>query len=293
MSVIMGLALGAGLLLIWWSYWPRTARLVERRQSKTQQLIAQSGIAHVTLPGMVTLSVILALVVLISLTALTGAIPIGISFGLFAAASPWAALAWQAKRRQTILREVWPDAIDNLRSAVRAGLTLPEALAQLSERGPEELRDVFETFALDYRAGARFTDALDRLKQSLADPTGDRLIAALKVTREVGGADIGRLLETLSDFLRDDARTRAELGLFARLRHKLLTWGNGVDEDLTRFRIPSELEENPNMKWLVFGLLGAYSERPIRATIKSSLILSAYYQLPSTTDLTQAAFMKA
>jgi len=211
MSVIMGLALGAGLLLIWWSYWPRTARLVERRQSKTQQLIAQSGIAHVTLPGMVTLSVILALVVLISLTALTGAIPIGISFGLFAAASPWAALAWQAKRRQTILREVWPDAIDNLRSAVRAGLTLPEALAQLSERGPEELRDVFETFALDYRAGARFTDALDRLKQSLADPTGDRLIAALKVTREVGGADIGRLLETLSDFLRDDARTRAEL----------------------------------------------------------------------------------
>lgn len=211
MSVIMGLALGAGLLLIWWSYWPRTARLVERRQSKTQQLIAQSGIAHVTLPGMVTLSVILALVVLISLTALTGAIPIGISFGLFAAASPWAALAWQAKRRQTILREVWPDAIDNLRSAVRAGLTLPEALAQLSERGPEELRDVFETFALDYRAGARFTDALDRLKQSLADPTGDRLIAALKVTREVGGADIGRLLETLSDFLRDDARIRAEL----------------------------------------------------------------------------------
>lgn len=211
MSVIMGLALGAGLLLIWWSYWPRTARLVERRQSKTQQLIAQSGIVHVTLPGMVTLSVILALVVHISLTALTGAIPIGISFGLFAAASPWAALAWQAKRRQTILREVWPDAIDNLRSAVRAGLTLPEALAQLSERGPEELRDVFETFALDYRAGARFTDALDRLKQSLADPTGDRLIAALKVTREVGGADIGRLLETLSDFLRDDARTRAEL----------------------------------------------------------------------------------
>src|SRR5699024_4226144 len=74
-----------------------------------------------------------------------------------------------------------------------------------------ELSYILYPFALDYRAGARFTDALDRLKQSLADPTGDRLIAALKVTREVGGADIGRLLETLSDFLRDDARTRAEL----------------------------------------------------------------------------------
>ena len=45
----------------------------------------------------------------------------------------------------------------------------------------------------------------------MSDPTADRLIAALQITREVGGADIGRLLETLSDFLRDDARTRAEL----------------------------------------------------------------------------------
>src|SRR5699024_3682684 len=42
-------------------------------------------------------------------------------------------------------------------------------------------------------------------------PTADRLIAALQITRKVGGADIGRLLETLSDFLRDDARTRAPL----------------------------------------------------------------------------------
>ena len=104
-----------------------------------------------------------------------------------------------------------PDAIDNLRSAVRAGLTLPEALTQLAERGPNELRVPFEEFAADYRAGARFSDALERLKHSLADPTADRLIASLHVTREVGGADIGRLLETLSDFLRDDARTRAEL----------------------------------------------------------------------------------
>lgn len=158
-----------------------------------------------------TLSLVLALVVFVSFTALTGATPIGLSFGVFAAALPWAVLTWQANRRQTALREIWPDAIDNLRSAVRAGLTLPEALAQLADRGPEELREAFSSFATDYRSGARFDDALERLKNTLADPTADRLVAALKVTREVGGADIGRLLQTLSDFLRDDARTRAEL----------------------------------------------------------------------------------
>lgn len=211
MSVILGLALGAGLLLIWWSFWPRKAKPSDPIPSKAQQLIARSGIARITVPGVVTLSLVLAFVVFISLTALTGAVPIGVCFGLFAAAVPWAALSWQASRRQTALREIWPDAIDNLRSAVRAGLTLPEALAQLADRGPEELRDAFDNFARDYRSGARFDDALNRLKNTLADPTADRLIAALKVTREVGGADIGRLLQTLSDFLRDDARTRSEL----------------------------------------------------------------------------------
>lgn len=211
MSVILGLALGAGLLSIWWSFWPRTEKPAPSAPSKAQQLIARSGIARITVPGVVTLSLVLAFVVFISLTALTGAVPIGVCFGLFAAAVPWAALSWQANRRQTALREIWPDAIDNLRSAVRAGLTLPEALTQLADRGPVELRDAFASFARDYRSGARFDDALNRLKDTLADPTADRLIAALKVTREVGGADIGRLLQTLSDFLRDAARTRAEL----------------------------------------------------------------------------------
>ena len=34
---------------------------------------------------------------------------------------------------------------------------------------------------------------------------------ALRLAREVGGTDLGRLLRTLSTFLREDARTRAEL----------------------------------------------------------------------------------
>ena len=42
--------------------------------------------------------------------------------------------------RQAELREIWPEAVDNLASGVRAGLSLPEALTQLGVRGPEQLR---------------------------------------------------------------------------------------------------------------------------------------------------------
>jgi len=78
-------------------------------------------------------------------------------------------------------------------------------------RGPEQLRGPFQSFGEDYRASGRFGESLDRLKVSLADPVADRIIESLRVAREVGGTDLGRLLRTLSQFLREDARTRAEL----------------------------------------------------------------------------------
>jgi tight adherence protein B len=70
---------------------------------------------------------------------------------------------------------------------------------------------MFADFAADYRTTGRFHDALDRLKAALADPVADRIIESLRVARDVGGSDLGRLLRTLSQFLRDDARTRAEI----------------------------------------------------------------------------------
>ena len=104
-----------------------------------------------------------------------------------------------------------PDAVDHLRSAIRAGLSLPEALIQLSYRGPEELRDAFAHFSRDYRASGEFVPSLNRLKEYLSDPVADTIIEALKIAREVGGSDLGKLLGTLSDFLRENARTRSEL----------------------------------------------------------------------------------
>ena len=119
--------------------------------------------------------------------------------------------AGRARRRQREFAEVWPEAVDNLASAVRAGMSLPEALSGLAIRGPEPLRPAFAGFALDYQVTGRFGDSLDRLKERLADPVGDRVVEGLRVAREVGGGDLGRLLRSLSGFLRDDARTRSEL----------------------------------------------------------------------------------
>jgi tight adherence protein B len=124
---------------------------------------------------------------------------------------PVAIVSGRARRRQRELADVWPEAVDNLASAVRAGLSLPEALAGLATRGPEALRPAFRSFASDYQTTGRFSDSLDRLKEALADPVGDRVVEGLRVAREVGGGELGRLLRNLSSYLRDDQRTRSEL----------------------------------------------------------------------------------
>jgi tight adherence protein B len=136
---------------------------------------------------------------------------LGLAFAGLAAWLPLGALQARRRRRLRELREVWPDAIDNLASGVRAGLSLPEAVAGLAEHGPEPLRAPLARFADDYHATGRFGAALDRLKDELADPTADRVVEALRLAREVGGSELGRTLRTLSGFLRDELRVRKEL----------------------------------------------------------------------------------
>jgi len=145
------------------------------------------------------------------LQVVSGAPPVAFVFGVIGGFFPVVVVSSRARRRQREFAEVWPEAVDNLASAVRAGLSLPDALSALGSRGPEPLRDAFDAFALDYQVTGRFHDCLDRLKERLADPVGDRVIEGLRIAREVGGGELGRLLRNLSGYLREEARTRSEM----------------------------------------------------------------------------------
>jgi tight adherence protein B len=211
MGALLGLAFGAGLLLMLRG-WSPPAKV--ERKPKVRRLADQLGAAGldrispaqlvVACGGLGGFAFLLVFVVSRSFS-------IALAFGVMAGYVPYALVVRRVRQRQSALRDVWPDVIDNLASGVRAGLSLPEALAQLGDRGPEPTQRAFQRFAADYRVSGRFSQSLDRLKANLADPVGDRIVESLRVARDVGGNDLGRLLRTLSVFLRQDARTRAEL----------------------------------------------------------------------------------
>lgn len=216
-GAMIGLVLGLGLLSIWHAAWEgerpreRGPGLATRTMNSIRDDLVQVGLGSVPPGAVPALSVGGSLVVFAALWSISSALVPSFAVAAVAAVLPMLLLRSAARRRRIELREVWPEVVDHINSAVRAGMSLPEALVQVGERGPEAMRVPFVEFARDYQASGDFGSCLDRLKVRLADPVADRIVEALRVTRDVGGTDLGVLLRTLSAFLREDARTRAEL----------------------------------------------------------------------------------
>ncbi len=214
MGALFGLMFGAGLLLIW-----RSGSRAPHRQdaaapdwiARRTDLLRQAGVDGIGSTQLAGAQLLCALLVGLLVLALTSTITVAGCFAVFSFFAPVMVLQRMRRRRQVVLRELWPEAVDNLASAVRAGMSLPEGLSALALRGPEPLRPAFGRFSAAYRASGRFGECLDLLKDDLADPVGDRVCETMRVAREVGGSDLGTVLRTLSELLRSDARTRSEL----------------------------------------------------------------------------------
>jgi tight adherence protein B len=141
-------------------------------------------------------------------------IPIGAlaaAAGLLVVCLPAAVVFWRARAQRRATRVVWPDVVDQLVSAVRSGLALPDSVVTLAHSGPPITRAAFADFERDYRMTGQFADSLDRLKDRLADPVADRIIETLRMSREVGGNELTTVLRNLAVYLRQDAAIRSEI----------------------------------------------------------------------------------
>lgn len=209
-GALIGLAAGIGGLLVFIGLVsPRGPR--EARASRLRGLVDRAGLERVGPSAVIGACAGLALVAGLLVLAISGIAIVGMLAAVVAGFVPIAVLRRRAHARSRALRAAWPDVVDMLGSAVRAGMSLPEAVIDLGVRGPEALRPAFRSFAADYRASGSFAVALDILKDTLRDPVADRVVVSLGIAREVGGTDLGRVLSTLSDFLRQDARARGEI----------------------------------------------------------------------------------
>lgn len=107
--------------------------------------------------------------------------------------------------------DIWPDVVDDLASAIRAGLSLPQAVIELCSTGPEVLRPTFQLCRDAYQVTGDFSAGLALIAKDLMDPQADKFVTSLQIAHDVGGADLGVLLRTLSEVMREELVLRGEI----------------------------------------------------------------------------------
>ncbi|MCU1545884.1 MAG: type secretion system protein [Homoserinimonas sp.] len=173
--------------------------------------LALAGMHTISVPVLVAVSVLLGLVAAALTLLFVPVLALTITAGIVATALPVVIVNWRARNRRKANRVLWPDVVDHLVSAVRAGLALPDSVATLAHHGPAASREPFAVFERDYRATGNFSVCIDHLKLRLADPVADRILETLRMSREVGGSDLTTVLRNLSAYLRQEAAIRSEV----------------------------------------------------------------------------------
>ena len=216
MTFVWGAVLAAGLLLVvspW--LWPAAARpkpTAARTGRLSRGCSESAGLARVppaaTGGGVAccapsSLAAVAWLLTQVAALAVVAAVAGGV-----------APFAWLRARRSRLLRSrraLWPDVCDLLIASVRAGMSLPDAVASLADSAPAALRPPFAAFARDVAASGHFDSSAQRLKVALADPVADRIVETLRMARQVGGTELTPVLRALAASVRADAALRAEV----------------------------------------------------------------------------------
>ncbi|WP_010206323.1 type II secretion system F family protein [Salinibacterium sp. PAMC 21357] len=216
MSLMLGIVLAVGVILIAATFlWPATGERRERGRSavslRVRERLVQAGLPTTSPVVVVIVSLALSFAVAAITFVLTSVIAVVLCAAAAALILPTLGISWRARVRRRATRVVWPDVVDQLVSAVRSGLALPDSLMTLAQTGPAVTRSAFAAFASRYRATGNFSVAVDELKVALADPVADRILETLRMSREVGGSELTNVLRSLSVYLRQEAAIRLEV----------------------------------------------------------------------------------
>lgn len=146
-------------------------------------------------------------------TAITAFVITGVLLVVAAMRSPREFQFWtmsRMSRSESIPLDVWPDAVDDVASAIRAGMSLPYAVCHLAHHGPSELQPTFGQVETTYLSSGDFLRALDHVRQ-LHQPVAIKFVSAISVAYQVGGSELGTVLRALSDAVRDEVKLRGEI----------------------------------------------------------------------------------
>jgi tight adherence protein B len=184
--------------------------------SKLQEFLSQAGMK--TKPGKIILvSGVLALAAYIVTGRFISRFPIPLFAAVAAAFIPLALIAWKRRRRLRTFEENFPQALDLLGRAVRAGHAFTTGLEMIAKESAEPLAGEFRTTFEEQNFGLPLRDALLNMTERVPLIDVRFFVTSLLIQKETGG-NLAEILDGLARVIRDrfriyrDVRVRTAQG---------------------------------------------------------------------------------
>lgn len=130
--------------------------------------------------------------------------------------------AWLRKRRLARFEQQLPDALMMIAGALRAGLGMNSAMAQLVAEAQPPLAQEFGLFLREQRLGVTFEQSLANLGRRVNTPSTILIISAMRIANETGGG-LAETLERTAQTIRSRLQMEGKIGALTA-QGKLQAW---------------------------------------------------------------------
>ncbi|MCL5005426.1 MAG: type II secretion system F family protein [Acidobacteria bacterium] len=180
-----------------------------RWSSRLQNYIGQAGMK--LKPGkLILLSAIAALAGYLVLLQVTDSLILAILAGLAASVTPITVVAIKRSRRLHAFERIFPEAIDLLGRAVRAGHSFSTGLEMITTELPEPVAGEFRTAFEEQNFGLPLRDALLNLSERVPIIDVRFFVTAVLIQKETGG-NLAEILDNLAHIVRERFRILGEV----------------------------------------------------------------------------------
>jgi tight adherence protein B len=135
------------------------------------------------------------------------------AFSLLVLAFTYVIIKNRSGKLELEIASSWPEVIDHLISGIQSGMSLTEALTELSSRGPIVMRPLFASFKSQILEDGDFDRGISLLSKKFGNHASDQIFQALLISKSLGGSQLLTILRTLGNFLRQDLALRNEIAV--------------------------------------------------------------------------------
>lgn len=191
-------------LVGWWLIFAKNASV--RIQRVSNQLRQWAAINSINLKIYVGGFIVSASIFLFTKVLVLAAISL-----VFTVALPGIVLNNHRKKTISKKADAWPYLMDDLSSAIRAGMTLSDSLLDVAKNAPVSLEIEMNGFSSEYKKKGQIQPALIELSKKISDPIGDLVVRMLSAVVRSGANDLAKSLKILSDAIRDQEQVHREI----------------------------------------------------------------------------------